>query len=45
MGQKAAEILLARLSNEPPQQFQQIILPAEIVVRKSSGQPIGQYAT
>jgi LacI family transcriptional regulator len=42
MGQKAAEILLARLSNEPPEPFQEIILPAEIVIRKSSGEPIGQ---
>jgi len=42
MGKKATEILLARLSNETPSPFQEIILPAEIVVRKSSGLPIGQ---
>ncbi|HEX7556740.1 MAG TPA: LacI family DNA-binding transcriptional regulator [Leptolinea sp.] len=41
MGQKATEILLAQLSNDPPEEFQEIILPAEIVVRKSSGMPIG----
>jgi LacI family transcriptional regulator len=40
MGKKATEILLSRLSNESSQPFQEIILPAEIVVRKSSGEPI-----
>ncbi len=37
MGKKAAEILLMQLSNEPPEKFQEVILPAEIVIRQSSG--------
>ena len=41
MGCKATELLLARLSGEAPSEFQEIILPAEIVIRQSSGQVIG----
>ena len=41
MGQKATELLLARLSGGAPEEFQDIVLPAEIVVRQSSGQAIG----
>jgi LacI family transcriptional regulator len=40
MGRKATEILLARLSKDAPEQFQEIILPAEIVIRQSSGQAV-----
>ncbi|GAB4564009.1 MAG: substrate-binding domain-containing protein [Anaerolineae bacterium] len=35
MGRRATELLLARLSGELPQEPQEIILPAEVVVRKS----------
>jgi LacI family transcriptional regulator len=41
MGCKATELLLARLSQEPPHEFKEIILPAEIVIRQSSGGIIG----
>jgi LacI family transcriptional regulator len=37
MGQKAAELLLNRLSGETPQECEEIILPIEIIVRRSSG--------
>jgi LacI family transcriptional regulator len=37
MGKKATEILLSKLSNESPEEFQEVILPAEIVIRQSSG--------
>jgi LacI family transcriptional regulator len=40
MGRKATEILLSRLADQPPDQFQEIILSAEIVIRQSSGQKI-----
>ena len=38
MGKKAIEILLDRLDGKMPDQFQEVVLPAEIVVRKSSGE-------
>lgn len=44
MGRKATEILLARLANGSPDQFQEIIFPTEIVIRRSSGEPISQPA-
>lgn len=39
MGQKATELLLTRLSGESPDDFQEIILPTEIIERQSSGPP------
>jgi LacI family transcriptional regulator len=38
MAQKATQLLLARLSGEPPTQCQEVVLPTEIIVRQSSGQ-------
>lgn len=37
MGKKAAEILLSKLSNENTSAYQEVILPAEIIIRQSSG--------
>ncbi len=37
MGHKATELLLARLSSQAPGGSQEIVLPVEIVVRRSSG--------
>jgi LacI family transcriptional regulator len=37
MGKKAMEILLGRLNDELAEPYQEVILPAEIVVRQSSG--------
>jgi LacI family transcriptional regulator len=39
MGQRATELLLSRLADEGPSEFQEIVLPVEIIVRKSSGTP------
>jgi LacI family transcriptional regulator len=39
MGQKATELLIARLANDAPQEHQEIILPIEIILRRSSGKP------
>jgi LacI family transcriptional regulator len=39
MGQQATELLLARLSGLTPTGYQEIILPTEVIVRKSSGPP------
>jgi LacI family transcriptional regulator len=39
MGQKAAELLLSRLSGENTDTFQEIVLPVELIIRKSSGKP------
>ena len=41
MGKKATEILLQQLACETPMEFKEIVLPAEIVVRQSSGKAIG----
>jgi LacI family transcriptional regulator len=38
MGQKATELLLSRLEDNAPQGYQEIVLPVEIIVRKSSSQ-------
>lgn len=38
MGQRATEVLLARLSGQVPEEYQEIVLPTEVIVRKSSGQ-------
>ena len=37
MGRLAAELLLKRISGDLPEEFQEIILPVEIIERKSSG--------
>ncbi len=37
MGHKATERLLARLSHQAPDAYQEIILPVDILIRKSSG--------
>ena len=37
MGQKATELLISRLDTEAPQEYREIVLPVEIIVRKSSG--------
>jgi LacI family transcriptional regulator len=39
MGHQATELLLARLSGTAPTDFQEILLPTETIVRKSSGPP------
>jgi LacI family transcriptional regulator len=40
MGQRAAELLLARLTGERFVDYQEVILPTEIIVRGSSGPPL-----
>ncbi|MFN2108045.1 MAG: LacI family DNA-binding transcriptional regulator [Anaerolineae bacterium] len=42
MGRQATELLLARLSEEAPAAYQEIVLPTVIVVRESSGQALEQ---
>ena len=37
MGRQATNLLVARLNGQPSQQFKEIVLPVEIIVRKSSG--------
>lgn len=39
MGKQAAELLITRLAKEGPEGTQEIVLPVEIIVRKSSGKP------
>ncbi len=39
MGQKATELLISRLNGDGPQEHQEIVLPVEIIVRKSSSKP------
>ena len=39
MGDKAVEMLVARLTDEKPEEYQELILPMEIIVRKSSAEP------
>lgn len=39
MGRRAADLLLARLSGQGPDEPKEIVLPVEIVVRRSSGGP------
>lgn len=39
MGHKATELLLARLSGLAPQEYQEVLLPIETIVRRSSGPP------
>jgi len=40
MGYQATQLLLARLSDEGPNERQEIVLPTKVVVRKSSAPPI-----
>jgi LacI family transcriptional regulator len=40
MGRRATELLLARLSGEAPEAYQEIVLPTELIVRQSSGQAV-----
>lgn len=40
MGRRATELLLARLSGQAPPEYQEIVLPTEIIVRRSSGPPV-----
>ncbi len=40
MGRRATELLLARLSGQAPPECQEIVLPTEIIVRRSSGLPV-----
>jgi LacI family transcriptional regulator len=37
MGQKAAELLLARLADKRPSEPQEIVLPTQMIIRRSSG--------
>ena len=39
MGFTATQLLLARLAGKAPEQCQEVILPTEMIVRQSSGQP------
>jgi LacI family transcriptional regulator len=39
MGRRATELLLARLSGQTTLAFQEVILPTEIIIRRSSGLP------
>jgi LacI family transcriptional regulator len=39
MARQATERLLARLGDTPPEGVQEVVLPTEIIVRKSSGKP------
>jgi LacI family transcriptional regulator len=38
MGRRATELLLARLAGQAPAEYQEIILPTELIVRHSSGE-------
>jgi LacI family transcriptional regulator len=40
MGSRAAELLLARLAGTVPKGFQEVILPTEIEIHRSSGSPV-----
>jgi LacI family transcriptional regulator len=40
MGQIATELLLARLAGTAPRDCQEVVLPVEIIVRRSSGGPL-----
>jgi LacI family transcriptional regulator len=41
MGKRAAEMLIARLSGEAPRGFQEIVLPTEVEIHRSSGPALG----
>ncbi|MFN2297220.1 MAG: LacI family DNA-binding transcriptional regulator, partial [Anaerolineales bacterium] len=40
MGSRAAELLLARLAGTAPRAFQEVVLPTEVEIHRSSGSPI-----
>jgi len=40
MGKRAAELLLARLAGSGPAEVQEIVLPCELIARKSSAPPV-----
>ena len=40
MAQKGAELLLARMGGEEPEAYQEIVLPTELIVRRSSGKAL-----
>jgi len=40
MGYKATELLMARLTGRAPENCQEIILPTQLIVRRSSGDPV-----
>jgi LacI family transcriptional regulator len=40
MGLRAAELLLARLAGTAPRAYQELILPTEVEIHRSSGPPI-----
>jgi LacI family transcriptional regulator len=40
MAQKGAELLLARMGGAKPEGYQEIVLPTELIVRRSSGEAI-----
>jgi LacI family transcriptional regulator len=44
MGRRATELLLARLSGDQLDGPQEVVLPTQLIVRTSSGVPIGQRA-
>jgi LacI family transcriptional regulator len=39
MGKQAAELLLVRMKADPPEAYQEIVLPANVIVRKSTAAP------
>jgi len=41
MGQIATHLLLQRMSGASPDVYQEILLPTQLIVRQSSGQPLG----
>lgn len=45
MGQRATELLLARMSGAAPAAYQKIVLPTEIIVRESSGRALERQGT
>ena len=40
MGRQAVELLLERLRGNAPEAFQEIVLPTELIIRQSSGDPL-----
>ena len=40
MGRKAMQVLLSRLNGELVEDYQDIVLPVEVIERKSSGDPV-----
>jgi LacI family transcriptional regulator len=44
MGERAAEILLARLSGTATEDYEEVVLPVQITIRESSAEPVGMPA-